>query len=99
LPPAQDVDIPARKTPRLETPIAIAMALPPAADEDEDDGNTDGATKAKARWTPEEDAELTSAVANTIKHKYGGQYIRADRSTIVTLVERKISALPDGVSS
>jgi hypothetical protein len=84
LPPAQDVDIPARKKPRLETPIAIAMALP-AADEDED-GNTDWATKANARWTPEEDADLTIAVANTIKHKYGGQYIRVDWSTIATLV-------------
>jgi hypothetical protein len=72
--PPQDEDIPARKKPRLETPVANAMALPPPADVDDDDdddggANTDSvtdtqsnprATRATARWTPEEDTELTT---------------------------------------
>jgi hypothetical protein len=49
-------------------------------DNDDDDGNTDpvtdtqpnaGATRAAARWTPEEDAKLTDAVTDTCKKKWG----------------------------
>jgi hypothetical protein len=82
-PPPQNEAIPARKKPRLETPIAIVtMALSPPADVDDDDdgANADSVTDtqsnpraigATARWTSEEDAELTSAIANTHKTKGG----------------------------
>jgi hypothetical protein len=81
--PPQNQDIPARKKPRLETTLATAMALslspPPPADVDVD-ANADTvtetqsnpmATRATARWTPEEDAKLTSGVANTHNTKSG----------------------------
>jgi hypothetical protein len=65
------------------------MALPPPptnvddGDDYDDDANTDSVTDAKSnprdtgatgRWTPEEDTELTGAVANTCKQKWGKQY-------------------------
>jgi hypothetical protein len=59
----------------------IAMAPPP--DDDDHDANTDSATNTQSNtraagvtvcWTPEEDAELTSAVANTCKTKRCEEY-------------------------
>jgi hypothetical protein len=47
LPPAQNVDIPSRKKPRRETPIAITMALPPATDIDDDDRSCAAASDAE----------------------------------------------------
>jgi hypothetical protein len=68
---------------------------PPAADHDSDDANADpktdtqpndGATRnARRRWTPEEDAKLTSAVAKT-KKKWRGKEQITDWVAIAALV-------------
>jgi ubiquitin len=88
-PPPQVENIPARKKRRLETPIATVMALPPPDDVD-DDPNTDSLTdmqmNQRARWTPEEDAELTNAVANSHKTKYGNTELKKDWPAIAGLV-------------
>jgi hypothetical protein len=89
-PPPQAEDIPARKMPRLEEPLPTAideaetsLGLPPHPAADVDDSNADpvtntqsnaGATRATGRWTLEKDAELTHAVANKSKKKYGKEY-------------------------
>jgi hypothetical protein len=93
--PPRDEDIPARKKPRLEEPLPTAKALPPPADVDGDDGeNIDSvadkqsnprAIGAIARWTSEEDAELTSPIANTHKTK-GGKACNRDWVKIAALV-------------
>jgi hypothetical protein len=59
--------------------VSVGLPPPPAADDDDDlnaDAVTDtqpndGATRATARWTTDEDVQLTSAVTNTSKKKYG----------------------------
>jgi hypothetical protein len=76
----------------------VAMALPPPADDADDadaDANADSvtetqwnprATGATARWTSEEDAELTSVVvANTCNTKGGKKYTK-DRAAVAALV-------------
>jgi myb proto-oncogene protein len=45
----------------------------------------DGATTVNRRWTLEEDAKLTSAVANTRKKKWGSDY-KTDWATVAALV-------------
>jgi hypothetical protein len=108
---AEDEDIPARKKPRLETPVAttkdeaatktappdVAMAPsppPPAPadidDNDDADADPESDTQSKPRakkrdWTSEEDAKLTSAVANTPKKNWG-EKDRADWVGISELV-------------
>jgi hypothetical protein len=44
-----------------------------------------GATRATARWTPEEDAKLTDAVTNTCKKKWGKEY-KIDWAAVAALV-------------
>jgi hypothetical protein len=62
--------------------ILVACLLPPPS-ADNDDENSDvvtgtqpnaGAARATGRWTPEEDAQLTSAVAKTKKKRWGKEY-------------------------
>jgi hypothetical protein len=83
---AVTLSIPARKKPRTQEPLpttpdeaAISVGLPPPA-ADKDDANAEpvtdtqpnaGGTRATGLWTPEEDAELTSAVSNACKKKWG----------------------------
>jgi hypothetical protein len=95
-----DVDVPARKRPRLEevfptsadeattentshdTPVAPRPleAAAAATDHADSDPVVDMHPSARTttwtlrRWTPEEDAKLTSAVTNTPKFKYGKEY-------------------------
>jgi hypothetical protein len=73
----------------------VAMALPP--EDTDDDANDDSVTNAPSKnlaspatkkshpWTPEEDAKLTSAIANTCKKKHG-KALRTDWDTIVVLL-------------
>jgi hypothetical protein len=72
----------ATTTPSPDAAMALAPPTPPDEDVD-DDANTDSATDAHSnpgatgvnrRWTLEEDAELTSAVAKTKKKKKGKEY-------------------------
>jgi hypothetical protein len=71
----------------------VSVGLPsPAADSDDvtadpvkDTQPNAWATGATARWTTYEDAELTSAVANTTKKKWGNEY-RTDWAAVVVLV-------------
>jgi hypothetical protein len=101
LPLQQNEDISARKKARLETPIDTAMALSPPDDVDDDDGaNTDSvmdtqsnlrAAGATALWSPEEDPELTSAVANTHKTKGGKKGLERDWAAIDALVPGRTS--------
>ena len=60
--------------------VSVGLS-PPAADNDDENADlmTDthsnaGATRATGRWTLEEDAKLTSAVANTSEKKWGKEY-------------------------
>jgi hypothetical protein len=62
--------------------ILVACLLPPPS-ADNDDENSDvvtgtqpnaGAARVTGRWTPEEDAQLTSAVAKTKKKRWGKEY-------------------------
>jgi hypothetical protein len=74
-------DAAARKT---ATPDVSRGLPPPAVNNDDEDANIDAVTdtqpnagsinRASARWTFEEDAKLTSAVAKTLKKKYGKEY-------------------------
>jgi hypothetical protein len=79
----------ARKTSSPE----VSVGLPPYA-ADNDDVNVDPvtctqpnavATRATGRWTTDEDAELTSAVANTSKKRCGKEY-KTDWVAIAALV-------------
>jgi hypothetical protein len=63
--------------------VAMAPPHPPADVDDDKDSNTDyvmdtqskpRATGASGCWTPKEDAELTSAVANNTKRKWNNEY-------------------------
>jgi hypothetical protein len=70
----------------------VSLGLPPPAADDGDDADAvtdtqpnDGKTRATARWTTDEDAKLTRAVANTSKKKHGKDY-RTDWATISALV-------------
>jgi hypothetical protein len=83
-PPLQDEDedVPAAKKRRLGGP------LPTAADDAEapDTQSNPRATGATRRgWTPEEDVELTGAVANTCKKMHGKEY-RIDWVAVAALV-------------
>jgi hypothetical protein len=87
-PTPQDEDVPARKKPRLQVSLPAMAADADSLDPLKDDASvgTDpvaasttqpnvGATHAPPhRWTPEEDAKLTSAVETTCKKKYCGEY-------------------------
>jgi hypothetical protein len=62
------------------TDVSLGLS-PPAADKDDANTNpvTDtqpnaGANRVTARWTTEEGAELTSAITNTSKKKWGSDY-------------------------
>jgi hypothetical protein len=87
LPPSpQDEDIQETKRPRLENPYentshATTLAPPAAAHADSvpvmnTQLNTRTARTAGVprRWTPEEDAKLTSAITDTFKKKWGKEY-------------------------
>jgi hypothetical protein len=72
----------------------VAIALSPPADVDDDGVIADSATDAKSnpraagvtgRWTREEDAELTSALANTSKKRWGKEY-KTDWDAVAALV-------------
>jgi hypothetical protein len=73
----------------------VSVGLPPPAEADDDnDTNVDrvmdtqpnaGAARATSRWTLEEDAELTHAVANTSKKKHGKEY-QIDWVAVASLV-------------
>jgi hypothetical protein len=81
----QAEDTPATKRPRLDEPSSAltdeaattissrdtAVSLPATADENADqaDANPVKVTRAVGQWTPEEDAKLNSAAANTSKKK------------------------------
>jgi hypothetical protein len=94
-------DIPATKKPRLEEPISAPtdeaavntslrgteVNLPADADANLVDADADPVNDNWAidRWTPEEDAKLKSAMANTCKKKYGKEY-KTDWGAIPTLV-------------
>jgi hypothetical protein len=82
-PQDEEEDIPARKKPRLETPIATATAEAEAPDAQSNNHPRDTGTAHTGRWTREEDAELTSAVANTSMKKVGKEYW-ADVAALVT---------------
>jgi hypothetical protein len=79
----------ARKTASLESSEGLPL---PTADNCNDDVNTDLATVTQPNstgcWTPEEDAELTSAVANTHKKKHGKEH-KIDWVSVATLVPRR----------
>jgi hypothetical protein len=71
-----------------------AVSLPPLAVDNDDDINADpipdkqpnaGATLAIGRWTPEEDAKLTSVVANTCKKTWANEYV-TDWDAVAALV-------------
>jgi hypothetical protein len=67
-------------------------ALPPPADFDDDDDDddvnaySDTTSGATGRWTPEEDAELTSAVVNSYQKKRYGNECKRDWVEIAALV-------------
>jgi hypothetical protein len=74
--------------------ISVGLPPPPAVDNDDVDVNTDPltdtqpnteATRATGRWTIDEDAELTRAVANTSKKWWGIEY-KTDWDAVATLV-------------
>jgi hypothetical protein len=74
--------------------LSVDLPPPPPAADDDDDLNADletdtqpnaGATRATARWTTDEDAKLTLAVANTSKKRHGKEY-RTDWVVIAALV-------------
>jgi hypothetical protein len=72
--------------------LSVGISPPPAADDDDLNADTvtdtqpnAGATRATARWTTDEDVQLTTAVANTSKKKYGKEY-RSDWVAIAVLV-------------
>jgi hypothetical protein len=77
---------------RTALPDVSVGLLPPAADDD--DVNVDlvtdtqpnaGANRATGLWTIDEDAKLTSAVANTSKKKLGNEY-KIDWNAVAVLV-------------
>jgi hypothetical protein len=83
------IDQAARKT--LSTDVSVGPPLP-VADDDDDDTNADplmdtqpNARATRARWTTDEDAHLTSAVANTSERKWGRKY-KADWIAVAALV-------------
>jgi hypothetical protein len=87
------IDEAARKTASPDLSVGLPPP-PPAADDDDDDLNADtvtdtqpnaGATRATSRWTSDEDAKLTRAVANTSKKKHGKEY-RTDWVVLAALV-------------
>jgi hypothetical protein len=94
-------DIPARKKPRLEaSPPAIAAdadtlnALPDAGDPvaaSHVQQNSGAARSSFRRWTPAEDATLTSAVNTTCKKKHAGEY-RTDWNVVSALVPGRTKA-------
>jgi hypothetical protein len=72
----------------------VSVDLPPPAVDNNADVNTDpmpdkqpnaGADRAITRWTPDEDAKLTSAFANTSKKKWGDEYV-TDWEAVAALV-------------
>jgi hypothetical protein len=72
----------------------VSVDLPPPAVENCDDAKADpltdmqpnaGANRATGSWTSEEDAKLTSALANTSKKKYGKEY-KIDWAAVAALV-------------
>jgi hypothetical protein len=79
----------ARKTASSDVSIGLPPPPPPAADVDDANAesvmDTQPNAGATGRWTLEEDAELTRAVANTPKKKYGKEY-RIDWIEISALV-------------
>ena len=90
------IDEAARKTAAPD----ISGSLPSPAADDGDDLNADPVadtqlspreTKATTRWTPQEDAELTSAGAKTCKKKLGKKH-RIDWFAVALL-------FPDGIMS
>jgi hypothetical protein len=78
------------------SPSDVSVGLPPpAADSDDANVNAEpvmdtqpdagGATRATRRWTLQEDARLTTTVANTSKKKWGKEY-KTDWATISALI-------------
>jgi hypothetical protein len=74
----------ARKT--VSTDVSVGLP-PPVADNDyvNADPETDGTTRATGRWTTDEDAQLTRAVANTSNKKWGKEY-KTDWPAVAALV-------------
>jgi hypothetical protein len=69
--------------------ISVDFLPPLAALDDDDDTNADRVKdtqpNATGRWTPEEDAKLTSAVSNTCEKKHGKEH-RIDYVAVAALV-------------
>jgi hypothetical protein len=72
----------------------VSVGLLPRAADDDDDVNADpvtdtqpnaGVTRATGRWTVDEDVNLTTAVANTSKKKWGNEY-KTDWDAVAALV-------------
>jgi hypothetical protein len=85
------IDVAARKTASPDLSVNLS---PPHAADDDDDANVEpvtdtqpnaGANSATAHWKTDEDAELTSAVANTSKKKWGSKRI-TDWDAVAALV-------------
>jgi hypothetical protein len=90
---------PAKKTVSAD----VSVGLSPPATADSDDANADavtdtqpnavGSNRTTARlWTTDEDAQLTSAVANTSKKKWGNEY-KTDWDAVAALVPNRTKRL------
>jgi hypothetical protein len=100
LPPSLQVDeTPATKKPRIEEPLFITTSPdvsldlpPPVADIDDRVTDTQPVNHPRAvrvidRWTPEEDARLTSAVTDKCNMKHGGKEHTMDWVAVAALVQ------------
>jgi hypothetical protein len=77
----QDEETPATKKRRLDTLIATATAEAPDTPR-----SNSRATGVTGDWTREEDAELTSAVANSCKKMWCGSRVSTDWTAVAALV-------------
>jgi hypothetical protein len=83
--------------------VSVGLPPPPAADNDDANANADPVTDAQPsaaatrvirhfrHWTSEEDAQLTSAVTNTSKKKYGKEY-KTNWAAVASLVPSRTSS-------